>query len=160
MCGFDILLALGFSQMASSNVQRKCEKWIVATWLPEKYGQRFATRPLPMQDRGHFAFDAVSEDEFIVGNISTATSTTHRGSVAPGKKSKIRADCLMLSLVKARTKLLILTEQDTAEFFHNEQQQGRLPLDIEIVRVQLPSNLQAELLEARAMASKEVQRSA
>jgi len=59
----------------------------------------------------------------------------------------------MLSLVDAQSKLLILTESDMAEFFVHEQQQGRLPLDIKIVRVQLPSDLQAELLSARAVAS-------
>lgn len=142
--------------MASSHIQRKCEEWIVRTWLPNKYGQPFETKRLPMQGRGQFEFDAVSENGLIVGNISTATSTTHRGSVASGKKSKIRADCLMLNLVNARSKLLILTEQDMAEFSLHEQQQGRLPLDIEIVRVQLPSDLQAELLDARVVASKEV----
>lgn len=142
--------------MASSHIQKKCEAWIVTSWLPNKYGRPFAARQLKMQGRGHFEFDAVSEDGAIVGNVSTATSTTYRGSVASGKKSKVRADCLMLSLVQARTKLLILTEPCMAEFCTREQQQGRLPLDIQIIHVELPSNLKAELLGARAIASKEV----
>jgi len=74
-----------------------------------------------MPGRGNFAFDAVSEDKKIIGNVSTASAFTHRGSVASGKKSKLRADCLMLALVTAKTKLMLLTESDMAEFALKEQ---------------------------------------
>ncbi len=142
--------------MASSRVQKQCEVWIVENWLPSQFGQQFFERRMQMQDRGFFEFDAVSEDEKIVGNVSTATAYTHRGAVASGKKSKIRADCLMLSLVQAEHKLLLLTEPCMTELSQKEQAQGRLPLDIEVVHVDLPRELKQALHSARITASKEV----
>jgi hypothetical protein len=142
--------------MASSEVQAKCEAWIVTVWLREKYQRSFSKQRLLMQQRGYFEFDAVSDDQTIVGNISTATATTHLGKVAAGKKSKIRADCLMLSLVDAPTKLLLLTESCMADLCEREQAEGRLPLDISIQHVELRSDLAQELRVAREVASQEV----
>jgi hypothetical protein len=91
--------------MASSHVQNACEKWIIESWLPQKFGVTFEKQRLIMQDRGHFEFDAVSPDKKIIGNISTASAFTHRGSLGSGKRSKLRADCLMLAFSKAERKL-------------------------------------------------------
>jgi len=142
--------------MASMHVQKKCELWIVNHWLPEKYGCVFSEEKVKMQGRGHFAFDAVSENKAIIGNVSTASAFTHRGSVASGKKSKLRADCLMLALVSAKTKLMLLTEPDMAEFGLKEQKEGWLPLDVKIIHIELPQELKKQLLKAREIASKEV----
>jgi hypothetical protein len=141
--------------MASTKAQKKCEIWIVDNWLPKKYRQKFCEKRVCMQNRGEFKFDAVSEDGEIIANISTATARTHRGSVASGKKSKIRADCLMLSLVNTKDKLLVLTEPCMYELANKEQKEGRLPLYIEIQLVDLPEKLKVELLQARTVASKE-----
>ena len=140
--------------MASSKVQKQCESWIVQTWLPNRFCDQFENRRLEMQGRGHFEFDAVNKHQTIVGNISTATATTHTGAIASGKKSKIRADCLMLSLVNAEKKLLILTEECMYSLAQNEQIEGRLPLDVEIYHVDLPSNLKDDLAKARNESSK------
>nr|BAF45173.1 putative cytosolic signal transduction protein [uncultured bacterium] len=142
--------------MASTHVQKQCELWIVNHWLPEKYGCAFSEDKMKMQGRGNFAFDAVSENKEIIGNVSTASAFTHRGSVASGKKSKLRADCLMLALVLAKTKLMLLTESDMAEFALKEQKEGRLPLDVKIYHVELPQELKIQLSKARDVASKEV----
>lgn len=111
---------------------------------------------MKMQGRGNFKFDAVSDNKEIIGNVSTASALTYRGSVASGKKSKLRADCLMLALVSAKTKLMLLTEADMAGFASKEQKEGRLPLDIQICHVELPEKLKIQLSEARDTASKEV----
>ena len=118
--------------MASTRVQKQCELWIVNNWLPEKYGCAFSEEKIQMQGRGKFEFDAVSENKEIIGNVSTASAYTHRGSIASGKKSKLRADCLMLALVTAKIKLMLLTKSDMADFALKEQNEGRLPLDIQI----------------------------
>jgi hypothetical protein len=148
------------NKMASTGVQKKCEQWIINHWLPERYHVEFASKRLKMQDRGEFEFDAVCKDETIVCNISTATATTYRGDIASGKKSKMRADCLMLSLVSVKKKLLILTESCMYEFTLKEQEAGRLPLDVEIYHAELPSELKVELAAARMVASKEVRSNA
>ncbi len=142
--------------MASTHVQKQCELWIVNHWLQEKYGCAFSEEKVKMQGRGNFAFDAVSKNKEIIGNVSTASAFTHRGSIASGKKSKLRADCLMLALVSAKTKLMLLTEFDMSEFALKEQKEGRLPLDVQIFHIELPQELKIQLSKARDVASKEV----
>jgi hypothetical protein len=142
--------------MASSHVQKQCEIWIVQHWLPKKLGVMFSTRKLQLQDRGYFEFDAVSAEGDVVANISTASAFTHRCTVSAGNKSKIRADCLMLSLVKAKRRMLLLTELSMFQLSSKEQLAGRLPLDIEIFLVELPGEMRAELEQARGVASREV----
>lgn len=142
--------------MASSHVQKQCEIWIVRHWLPKKLGVMFSTRKLQLQGRKYFEFDAVSAEANVVANISTASAYTHRGAVSAGSRSKIRADCLMLSLVNAERRMLLLTELSMFQLSSKEQLAGRLPLDIEIVLVELPSEMRVELEQARGVASKEV----
>ncbi len=146
--------------MASSHVQGECEKWIVKSWLLEKFGIEFESRRVRMQNRGHFEFDAVSPDNKIIGNISTASALTHRGSVGSGKKSKLRADCLMLALAKADKKLMILTEPCMYKEALKEQEEGRLPLDIEFHHVDLPETLKQKLIKSKDEASREVRKNA
>jgi hypothetical protein len=145
--------------MASTLIQRKCEQWIIDKWLPEKYGMTFTKQRLRMHGGGLFEFDAVSSDLKIIANVSTATACTHRGSVASGKKSKLRADCLMLQLGSGEKKLMILTEPCLYELAIKEQKVGRLPLDIEICHAVLPQRLRIELEKAREKASQEVRSS-
>jgi len=141
--------------MSSSHVQRECEKWILDSWLPEKFGLNFKKKRLKMQGRGEFEFDAVSLDMKIVGNISTASAFTHRRSIGSGKKSKLRADCLMLALCSAEKKLMILTEASMHELAIKEQANGRLPLDIEFHYVELPETLKQKLAISQDEASME-----
>ncbi len=98
----------------------------------------------------------MSNNKEIIGNVSTASAFTHRGGIASGKKSKLRADCLMLALVSAKTKLMLLTEPDMTDFALKEQNEGRLPLDVEICHVELPQELKDQLKKAKDVASKEV----
>jgi len=142
--------------MSSTHVQKECEKWIVDSWLPEKFGIPFRKQRLTMQGRGVFEFDAVSTDMKIIGNISTAPAFTYRGSIASGKKSKLRADCLMLALGSAETKLMILTEMSMHELALKEQSEGRLPLDIKVCLVELPDYLKQKLALSQNEASLEV----
>ena len=142
--------------MASSHVQSECEKWIVESWLPERFGLEFERQRVRMQKRGHFEFDAVSTDKKIVGNISTASAFTYRGSLGLGKMSKLRSDCLMLALATAEKKLMILTEPCMYEVALKEQAEGRLPLDIEFLRVELPEVLRQKLVISKDKASKEM----
>lgn len=106
------------------------------------------------------SLDAVSTDMKIIGNISTAPAFTYRGSVASGKKSKLRADCLILALGSANRKLMILTETSMNELALKEQSEGRLPLDIEFWLVDLPDYLKHKLTASRDEASLEVRKAA
>ncbi len=141
--------------MAPSNVQKECELWIVNEWLPKQYDCIFSETKLVMQERGEFKFDAVNKENSIVGNISTSSARTHDGASASGPKSKLRADCLMLALVSSPKKLMLLTELCMYNFAVKEQKEGRLPLDIELLHIELPEELKTKLIHARDLASKE-----
>lgn len=142
--------------MADSKIQKQCEVWIVDHWLSKKYSRNFNKKKLKMQNRGVFEFDAVDSNDEIVANISTASSETHRGKRGSGKLSKLRADCLMLSLVDAKIKMMLLTENSMFNLALKEQNEGRLPIDIIIVKVDLPSELTEKLALAQRIASEEV----
>ncbi len=145
--------------MASTEVQKECEFWIVNEWLPKQYGCIFSETELVMQEKGKFKFDAVNTENSIVGNVSTSSAHTYRGAIASGKKSKLRADCLMLVLVSAQTKLMLLTEPCMYNLAIKEQEEGRLPLDIELRHVELPEELKTKLIYSRGVASKENRKS-
>jgi hypothetical protein len=144
--------------MSSTQVQTECEKWILESWLPKKYGMSFRKQKLTMQGRGVFEFDAVSTDKQIIGKISTAPAVACRGSIAPGTKSQLRADCLMLALATAERKLMILTEACMHDFALREQSEGRLPLGIKFSHVRLPADLKKKLAASREETSLEVKK--
>ena len=142
--------------MAITSTQRECERWIVENWLPIKFGCTFKKEKLKMQGRGKFEFDAVNKEREIVINISTASAKTYSGHIGSGKKSKLRADSLMLSLVLAKEKILILTESCMHSLAIDEQIAGRLPLDIKIILVELPNELRQKLAVAKENAAREL----
>lgn len=142
--------------MSSSHVQMECERWIVESWLPATFEISFQKAKVTMQGRGQFEFDAVSADKKIIANVSTAPAFTYQGKIASGKKSKLRADCLMLTLGTGERKMMLLTESSMHKMALKEQSEGRLPLDIELWLVELPDSLKQRLIVSREQASLEV----
>ena len=143
--------------MAETSTQHEIEDWIRNIWMPAKFHQDFSQKKLPISSGGIFEFDAVSDDEMIIANISTSSSTTARGKPGIGKIQKIRSDAFFLLLLPHETrKLLIFTEADMADFWKKEKERGRLPHNIEIYPVDLSENLRRKLQSSRKAASDEV----
>jgi hypothetical protein len=142
--------------MTRSDVQLKIEIWIRQTWLPKVYGQAFQPEPLRLISGGNFNFDAVSEDDTIIVNISTSSAKTARGKHAAGTIQKIRADVLFLMMTLAEKRLIVLTEKDMFDYWEAEKVSGRVPLEIEFVHAPLPDDLADQLKEAKQVASQEV----
>jgi len=143
--------------MADTTAQREAENWIRTNWMPLQFGQKFEQRNLPLSSKGVFKFDAVSDNEMIAANISTSSAKTARGKLGVGKMQKIRADMYFLLLLPAEVrKLLIFTEPDMAESCNKEKEKGRIPNNIEIYYVTLPSDLQIKLQKSKDVASDEV----
>lgn len=142
--------------MADSRVALEAEDWVRREWLSQKYGQKFHRERLQLNAGGVFDFDAVSEDNTIIANISTSGGITSGSNIPSAKLQKLRADMLFLIMVEAEKKLIILTEKDMFDLCQKEKQNGRVPLEIEFVQAELPDTLAKSLKEARAVASKEV----
>jgi hypothetical protein len=127
--------------MANSASARDAEAWVRDTYLPKRYKVSFGKKKMELTSGGKIEFDAVSDDGAIVATISTAGYET----AAAGKMHKIRSDAFFLLLAKADKKLLAFTEADMHEAWQKEQISGRLPSDIQLVKVELTPSLRRRL---------------
>jgi hypothetical protein len=141
--------------MADTRIQLEVEDWVRRSWMPSQYGARFSRERLPLRSGGVFDFDAVSNDHSIVATISTSGAKTSSGNHAVGKILKLRSDMLFLTMVDAKRRIIVLTEQDMCDQCGKEFAGGRVPQEIEFVCAEIPSELRARLVEGRAKASGE-----
>ncbi len=141
--------------MADSGVQLEVEDWVRRTWLPRALGQRFHRDSVRLSPGGEVSFDAVSDDRRVVVSISTSGAHTRTGRLGVGKLMRMRADVLFLLLAEAERRLLCLTEKDMYELCEKEMKAGRMPRAIELLSVDLPSELAQRLKAARQATSAE-----
>jgi hypothetical protein len=85
---------------------------------------------LPLRSGGVFDFDAVSEDHSIVATTSTSGARTSSGNHGSGKILTLRSDMLFLTMVEAKRRVIILTEQDMCDQREKEFAGGRVPPEI------------------------------
>jgi len=145
--------------MADSAIQKKVEKWVIESKLPEIFGQAFVPRSLPLEWGGVFEFDGVSTDGTIGVCVSTSSYRTGGDRGGSGKAQKIKADTLYLLHSKTlKRRFLVFTEEDMLNYFKKQQEKGRFPVApfIELLLVQIPENLAAQLAVAKQTASSEV----
>lgn len=146
--------------MADTRIQIEVEDWVRLNWMPSQYGTRFYRERLLLRSGGVFDFDAVSEDHSIVATISTSGSKTSGGKHAVGKIHKLRSDMLFLTMVEAKRRIIVLTEQDMCDQCEKEVAGGRVPKEIEFVCVPIPEGLRKKLVTARLKASGEFSKAA
>ncbi len=141
--------------MADARVQIEVEDWVRRNWMPTQFRTKFSRERLRLRSGGVFDFDAVSEDHSTAATISTSGAKTSGGKHAVGKILKLRADMLFLTMVEAKRRVIVLTEQDMFEQCKKEVAGGRVPQEIEFVCASIPEDLRARLVTARLKASKE-----
>ncbi len=142
--------------MADTRIQLEVEDWVRRNWMTAHFGVKFSRERVPLRSGGVFDFDAVSEDQSIVATISTSGSKTAGGKYASGKVLKLRSDMLFLTMVKAKRRIIVLTESDMLEQFKKEVTGGRVPPEIEFVCAEIPEALRSRLVAARLKSSDEV----
>lgn len=141
--------------MADTRIQLEVEDWVRRNWMRSQYGTKFSRERLRLRSGGFFDFDAVSEDQSIVATISTSGSKTSGGNHAVGKILKLRSDMLFLTMVEAKRRIVVLTEQDMCDQCEKEYASGRVPPEIEFVCASIPGELRKRLIEGRERASGE-----
>ena len=141
--------------MADTRIQIQVEDWVRRNWMPTHFGTKFSRERLQLRSGGVFDFDAVSEDYSIVATISTSGSKTSGGKNAVGKIHKLRSDMLFLTMVKAKRRVIVLTEKNMFDQCQKELAGGRVPREVEFVCAQIPVELSARLIAARLQASTE-----
>lgn len=125
-------------------------------------GHTFTEKALPLRRKkdGNYAvhnFDAVSEDNSIVASIKSHSWLTSGGKRPAGKIGEIYESIYFLSLVNAKTKLLILTNGHAYEGFLRVSD-GKIAEDIEIRLSPLPPELQLLCTNVQREASQEMSR--
>lgn len=133
----------------------------VRKWLEDSYpGHTFTEKPLPLRRKrdGTYAvhqFDAVAEDNSIVASIKSHSWLTSGGKRPAGKIGEIYQSLYLLSLVDARTKLLVLTDRETYEGF-SIVSDGKIADDIEVRLCRLSPELELVVRHMHEHASKEM----
>jgi len=146
--------------MAKTIELRKVELFI-RNELGEHYpGHTFTEKALPLRKKrdGAYAFhkfDAVSEDNTIIDSIKSHSWLTSGGNLPSGKIGQIYQSLYFLSLVDAKTKLLILTDIEAYEGFLTVSD-GKVAEDLEIKFYPLPPELQLIVTKVHRKASQEM----
>ena len=131
--------------------------------LEEDYpGHTFTEKTLPLRKKrdgiyGVHRFDAVSEDNSIVASIKSHSWLTSGGNLPSGKIGQIYQSLYFLSLVDAKTKLLVLTDREAYEGFLTVSD-GKVAEGIEIKFCPLSPKLQLRVKKVQQKASQEMSR--
>jgi len=123
-------------------------------------GHTFSEKTLPLREKrnGNYAvhkFDAVSEDNTIVASIKSHSWLTSGGNLPSGKIGQIYQSLYFLSLVDAKTKLLILTDREAYEGFLRVSD-GKVARGIDIKFQRLSAKLQLRVKKMQQKASQEM----
>ena len=123
-------------------------------------GHTFTKKSLPLRKKvdGNYAFmefDAVSDDKSIVAEIKSGSWQTSGRKFPSGKRAQLFQSIYFLSLVDAKTKLLILTDRECYEGFLATSD-GKLGDRIEIRSYSLPKELEKIAKKVQRRSSKEM----
>jgi len=148
--------------MAKTTELAEVERFVRKELEKDYPGHTFTEKKLPLRRKrdGTYAvheFDAVSEDSSIVASIKSHSWLTSGGNVPSGKIGEIYQSLYFLSLVDAKTKLLILTDRGTYEGFLRVSD-GKVAEDIEIKLCPPPPELQVVVRKVTQKASQEMSR--
>ena len=148
--------------MAKTTELREVERFVREELEKDYSGHIFTEKPLPLRKKrdGTYAthkFDAVSEDNTIVASIKSHSWLTSGGKSPGGKIGQIYQSLYFLSLVDAKTKLLILTDREAYEGFLAVSN-GKVAEGVEIKLCPLPPELQLLVTKVQQKASQEMSR--
>jgi len=146
--------------MAKTTELREVELFVREELAKDYPGHTFLEKALPLHKKrdGTYAvhrFDAVSEDNTIVASIKSHSWLTSGGKSPGGKIGQIYQSLYFLSLVDAKTKLLILTDREAYEGFLVVSN-GKVAEGVEIKLCPLPPELQLLVTKVQQKASQEM----
>jgi len=146
--------------MAKTTELREVEVFVRKELEKDYPGHTFTEKSLRLRKKrddtyATHKFDAVSEDNTIVASIKSHSWLTSGGNLPSGKIGQIYQSLYFLSLVDAKTKLLVLTDREAYEGFLTVSN-GRVAEDIEIKLCRLSPKLQALVNKVHQKASQEM----
>ena len=96
----------------------------------------------------------VSQDRSIVAGIKGPSWKTREGNLPSGKYAQLYQELYFLSLVKATSKFLILTNEAMHKDFQNRSR-GKVANGIKIIFCQVPFDMREKVANIQARASRE-----
>jgi hypothetical protein len=141
--------------MANTAMLRYRVEPVIRKRLAEEFGKTFASRVLALHGGAQREFDAVSADGGVVVSIKTSSGLTSGGNLPGGKINSCIADLYYLSLVDAPVRRLVLTNPEFHQIF-TTRMHGAIAPGIDVVLSPLDAELQAEVDQVIAAASKEM----
>jgi hypothetical protein len=143
-------------------IKKVVEPWVRDNWLQEEYGQTFQSKMMPLTGihgtkPGQHEFDAVSKDGAIIAAIKGHSFKTAGGNLPPAKFASLYQELYFLSLVDAKGRLLIFTNQELYDDFVIRSR-GKVADGIELVYCELPKAIQREVAKVSKKASDEMGR--
>ena len=143
-------------------IKRVAEPWVRDHWLKERYGHTFQSQTIPLSgvggaDPGQHEFDAVSEDGSIIAAIKGHSFKTAGGNLPSAKFASLYQELYFLSLVKAKKRLLIFTNQEMYGDFV-KRSKGKVADGIELVYCELPELMRRQVTTIGRKASDEMSR--
>ena len=146
--------------MAKTSELKEVELFVRKELEKDYPGHTFTEKALPLHKKkdGTYAvhrFDAVSEDNTIVASIKSHSWLTSGGKLPAGKIGQIYQSLYFLSLVDAKTKLLILTDREAYQGFVKKYD-GKIAEGIEIKFYPLSPELQLLVKKVHQKASQEM----
>jgi hypothetical protein len=123
--------------------------------LAEEFGQAFSAEVLALRTGGRHEFDAVAADKSVVASIKSSSGLTSGGNMPNGKVNDCLAELYYLTLVDAPIRRLVLTTPAFFDIF-TRRTVGAVSVDIEVVCVPLPPDIQAKVNNVVLAASREM----
>lgn len=143
------------ARMANTAILRYKVEPVIRGRLAAEFNQLFASRILNLPGGAQREFDAVSADGTVVVSIKTSSGLTSGGNLPGGKINSCIADLYYLSLVDAPVRRLVLTNPEFYDIF-TTRMRGAIAPGIEVVLSPLDAELQAEVDQVIAAASREM----
>lgn len=127
----------------------------IREWLRKKFRVNFSRKRVPIGEGAFHQFGGVSEDGDIVVAIRRLSGKTGGGNLPTGKIQVVFKDLHHLSLVKAKIKVLLITDSEFLAIVRS-QTRGKMPTGVQLIYCQLPPNLEAIVKSVRQTATEEM----
>lgn len=142
--------------MANTKMLSKLVEPYIRNNLQKEMGCNFydKDKKLILITGGTHKFDIVSLDKSIIGDIKSS-QIRKNGKVGAGTIKSAFFDIYMLTLIKAKKKIMVFTDTEFYNLF-KRRSVGKIPPDIEIILIELSDDIKINTKRVHDAATKEI----
>ena len=141
--------------MANTNALKQIESY-VRHWCLSEYGIEFEDyeKEVRLITGGVHKFDIVSKDGSIVAGVKTSALRDNK-KVSAGVIKSTFTELYFLSIIKATTRLMILTDKGYCDYFRKISN-GKVADGIEIIHCPLPQEIAKDIATVHRNCRREI----